>query len=119
MPKLNARFIFNPGSGRNRGNPRVLERTRTFIAPGAQVDDGELDLVAVKAVNVFNLLSLTARLFLRSFDRSPAVLRLRGEHFNIRRGAPGIIHTDGEIHETGAEIDVLIKPCSLRVMTPV
>ena len=89
-----------------------------FVAPGARVDDGELDLVAVKAIGFFGLLPLTARLFLGSFDRSSSVLHLRGCHFIIRRDAPGVIHTDGELHETGAEIDVSIRPRSLRVMVP-
>ena len=87
------------------------------IAPGAQIDDGQLDLIAVKPTGIFRSVSLLVRLFRRSFDRSPAVVRLRGERFVIRRPA-GCIHTDGEVHETDADIEVVVRPRSLRVMMP-
>ena len=36
----------------------------------------------------------------------------------IGRSAPGCIHTDGEVHETDANIEVVVRPRSLRVMVP-
>jgi YegS/Rv2252/BmrU family lipid kinase len=88
------------------------------LAPGAQIDDGELDLIVVKPTGMIRSAALVVRLFRHSFDRSPAVVRLRGEQFLIRRPSPGCIHTDGEVHETGAEIAVVVRPRSLRVMMP-
>ncbi|HEX2853569.1 MAG TPA: diacylglycerol kinase family protein [Opitutaceae bacterium] len=88
------------------------------IAPGARVDDGMLDLVAVKPVGLLGAANLAARLFLGNFDRSPHVHRMRGAHFTIERSAPGIIHTDGETHATGARLEVSIRPRSLRVVVP-
>jgi YegS/Rv2252/BmrU family lipid kinase len=89
------------------------------IAPGARIDDGRLDLVVVKPAGVFRSACLLVRLFRRSFDRSPAVIHRQAARFLIERGAPGPIHTDGEVHETAARIEVLVKPRSLRVMAPV
>jgi YegS/Rv2252/BmrU family lipid kinase len=89
-----------------------------FIATGAQVDDGRLDLIAVPPSGFFRAGSLLVRLFLNSFDRGPGVVHLRGGRFTIRRTAPGCIHTDGEVHETGADIEVTIRPRSLHVMVP-
>ena len=88
------------------------------IAPGARVDDGSLDLIAVAPVGLFGAMTLAARLFTGTFDRSPHVRRLRGAHFTIDRVAPGLIHTDGETHAAGARIEVAVRPGSLRVLVP-
>ena len=89
-----------------------------FVATGAQVDDGRLDLIAVPASSFLQAVPLLARLFLNSFDRGPGVVHLRGGRFTIQRTAPGCIHTDGEVHETGPDIEVIIRPRSLHVMVP-
>ncbi|HEY0944031.1 MAG TPA: diacylglycerol kinase family protein [Opitutaceae bacterium] len=89
-----------------------------FIAPGAAVDDGQLDLTVLKRVDLLNAVPLAARLFLKNIDRSPSVARLRGNHFTIERPGPGVFHTDGEVHESGAVLDIAVRPRSLRVMTP-
>jgi YegS/Rv2252/BmrU family lipid kinase len=91
---------------------------RAYIAPGAKVDDGALDLVAVPPVTFLTALPLAARLFLGTFDRSPSVLRLRDRRFLIERPAPGLIHTDGETHDTTSMIEVLVHPKSLRIVVP-
>jgi diacylglycerol kinase (ATP) len=89
-----------------------------FIAPGAQVDDGRLDVTVLKTIDVFNALPIAVRLFTKSIDGSPSVQRLRGSHFSIERPTAGLIHTDGETHETGTLVDISVLPRSLRVMVP-
>jgi diacylglycerol kinase family enzyme len=90
-----------------------------FIAPGAQVDDGRLDMTIVKQVGLVGILPLAVRLFTRSIGGSRSVQRLSGSHFVIERQAPGLIHTDGETHQTGAIVEVSVQPHSLRVLVPV
>ena len=34
------------------------------------------------------------------------------------RVAPGLIHTDGETHEAGARVEVVVQPRSLRMLIP-
>jgi diacylglycerol kinase (ATP) len=89
-----------------------------MIAPGACVDDGSLDLVAIKSVGFFNVLPLAVRLFTNTLDGSPSVQRLHGGHFIIERTAPGRLHTDGETHDTTASIEVTVLPRSLKIMGP-
>lgn len=89
-----------------------------FIAPGARVDDGRLNLTVLKHVSTFNALPLAWRLFRGKLDGSPQAVRLEGEHFVITRPAAGPIHTDGEVHETGAVVDVQVRPSSLRILVP-
>jgi YegS/Rv2252/BmrU family lipid kinase len=89
------------------------------IAPGARVDDGQLDLVAVRPVSFLSAAPLIARLFLGKFSQSPGVVRLRGARFLLERPGPGLIHTDGETHETGALVEIKVHPRSLRLVIPV
>jgi YegS/Rv2252/BmrU family lipid kinase len=91
---------------------------RAYIAPGAKVDDGALDLVAIRPVGFFAAVPLVARLFLGTIDRSASVLRLRDRRFLIERPAAGLIHTDGETHETPSMVEVLVHPRSLRIVVP-
>jgi YegS/Rv2252/BmrU family lipid kinase len=91
---------------------------RAVIAPGARVDDGMLDLIAVRMLGVAAATGLAARLFQGSFDRSPHVRRLRGARFRIERKAPGPFHTDGETHEGAALLQVAVHPRSLRLVVP-
>lgn len=89
-----------------------------FIAPGARVDDGRLDLTVVRRVDMLNAMPLAARLFSKTIDGSPSVARLRGSHFTIERQRPGLIHTDGETHQTAALVEIEVRPNSLKVMVP-
>jgi len=88
------------------------------IAPGARVDDGILDLVAVRPVNLVAASCLGARLFLGNVDRSRKVLRMNGTRFLIERDAAGLVHTDGETHMAAAEVEVTVLPRSLRMVVP-
>jgi diacylglycerol kinase (ATP) len=88
------------------------------IAPRARVDDGVLDLVAIRPVGLFSACFLGARLFMGSIDRSHCVRRLKGARFLIERPAAGLIHTDGETHMAGACVEVVVRPRSLRLIVP-
>jgi diacylglycerol kinase (ATP) len=88
------------------------------IAPHARVDDGLLDLVAVRPVGFLGAALLGARLFAGSIDRSKRVRRLKGARFHIERPSAGLIHTDGETHMAGACVEVSVQMRSLRVVVP-
>ena len=88
------------------------------IAPGARVDDGELNLVAVSPIGIFSALPLLARLFSGQLLGSPRILHLRNNRFVIERTTAGLIHTDGETHRTNARIEVTVCPRSLHLVLP-
>lgn len=88
------------------------------IAPGAHIDDGMLDLVAIKKAGLFTLAGMVPSLFLGNIDQSRHVVRIRAAGFVIERAAPGIVHTDGETHATGTVVTVRVNPRSLRVLVP-
>jgi YegS/Rv2252/BmrU family lipid kinase len=88
------------------------------IAPGARVDDGELDLVAVSPIGFVTAVPLIARLFSGRLLRSPKVLHLRHHRFVIERSQAGLIHTDGETHFTRADVEILVSARSLHILIP-
>ena len=88
------------------------------IAPGARVDDGELDLVAISPLSFLTALPLITRLFSGRLLGSPKVLHLRHSRFFIERCKAGLIHTDGETHRTSATIEIVVCPRSLHVLLP-
>lgn len=88
------------------------------IAPGARIDDGRLDLVAIRPVGLLAAALLVPRLFFGNLDQSPHVFRLTGPRFTIERTAPGLIHTDGETHPTAGRVEVAVRPRSLRILVP-
>lgn len=89
-----------------------------IIAPGARVDDGVLDLVALQPMGPVGLCNALIRLFKSSLHRHPRVRVLRGASLLIERAAPGPIHTDGETHDEAAEVRIQCLPSSLRILVP-
>jgi YegS/Rv2252/BmrU family lipid kinase len=107
---INAFFVMVANSEQYGNHARV--------APGACVDDGLLDLVAVRTPSVAEAVVLLGRLFLGTFHRSRHVLHWRSARFVIERPAAGLIHTDGETHDTGATLEIVVRPQSLRLLVP-
>lgn len=89
------------------------------IAPDAQVDDGMLDLCTVPPVGFWNAMPLAAHLFHGTIGRVRGVRIRRGDRFVVERARPGLLHTDGELHEAGTRIEFKVRPASLRMMVPV
>jgi len=89
-----------------------------YIAPHARVDDGLLDLTLLRELTFLVALPLAERLFTKRIDGSPSVVRLRSPRFVIERSEPGPIHTDGEVRECGAWVEVVVRPSSLRIAVP-
>jgi YegS/Rv2252/BmrU family lipid kinase len=89
-----------------------------FIAPGARVDDGRLDLTAIRRLTAFNVLPIAVRLFTKKISGSGDVARLRASSFVIERPAPGLLHIDGEVRTAPARVEISVRPASLRVLVP-
>jgi diacylglycerol kinase (ATP) len=89
-----------------------------YIAPGASVSDGLLDLTAVPPVGLLNAPALLWRLFRGTLANAKSVTRLRGTSFVIEREKPGCVHTDGELRAETQRLEISIKPRSLRMMVP-
>lgn len=86
------------------------------IAPGADVTDGRLDLIAVRPISPLHAGLLLPRLFLGNLTGSPQVFHRQVRQLTIEREAPGRIHTDGETFLEPARLEVVVHPCSLNVI---
>lgn len=89
-----------------------------YIAPGARVDDGRLDLTVIRPVSLWRALPLARRLFAGNLDGCVHVHRLQSARFTIERPTPGLIHTDGETHEAGTTVEIAVQAQSLRILAP-
>lgn len=89
-----------------------------FIAPGASVQDGRVNLTAIPDVGLPRAVPLLWRLFNGSLDRAGSVRRWEGAHFVIERARAGWIHTDGEPRAEVARLEIRVRPRSLRIMVP-
>ncbi len=89
-----------------------------YIAPGASMNDGLLDITAVPHVGLHNAVPLLWRLFNGSLDRLASVRRWQGDHFVIEREKAGWIHTDGEPRAEVSRLEISVRPRSLRIMVP-
>jgi diacylglycerol kinase family enzyme len=88
------------------------------IAPDASVDDGLIDLCTVPPVNIWNAVPLANHLFHGTIGRVAGVSIRRGERFLVERPRPGLLHTDGEVHQAGRIIEFTVRPAALRIMVP-
>lgn len=88
------------------------------IAPGARIDDGRLDLVAVPALTAWNAPRLAWRLFGGDLRRESTVTMLSAAALEITSGQPLPFHVDGESHPPTRRLSVTVVPRSLRVIAP-
>ena len=88
------------------------------IAPQANLQDGLLNMVAITSSNPIWIPSMLFRMFAGTIDRSPKAISLLSDRFLVRRGAPGPVHTDGEVHDMDRKLHVEVLPDSLKVVVP-
>jgi diacylglycerol kinase (ATP) len=87
------------------------------IAPGAEMDDGWLDVALVEEIPWTRLLEAIP-ILLRTGDlRWPEIQRHRARRLVLRTDRPALVHGDGEIlGETPVEFEIL--PGAIRVAAP-
>lgn len=87
------------------------------LAPGALMNDGELDLVLLEDLGFFEVLTMLPALLLRGDVHSKRLQRRTVKRVRIETDRPCAFHADGEI--VGATpVEVEIVPGALRVLCP-
>jgi len=107
--KLNS-FLIDFCNGTQWGNNAV-------IAPGAKDNDGLLDICIVRDFPFRNFPIMASRLFTNSIHRSKFVEIIKVKEVIIRQEKT-YAHIDGEPVIIGNELNVKIKPLSLKVVIP-
>lgn len=104
-------FIVTCGNASQYGND-------AFIAPGADMEDGKMNISILKPLNALEIPQTTLQLFTKNIDKNSKMTSLLTGSVTIKRTHPGVMHVDGEPVEAGTEIQVKIIPKGLSVLAP-
>jgi diacylglycerol kinase (ATP) len=85
------------------------------IAPGAQVVDGELDLVVVEERSRLRTFLQAPRLFNGSINRAPGCSIRRIREVTIECTSNMVFHVDGEPIEGGTRLTARVHPRALKI----
>jgi YegS/Rv2252/BmrU family lipid kinase len=86
-----------------------------YIAPGARIDDGLLDLVVIEERSRFRTVFNLPRLFNGTIHRVPGCTIRRVARATIESDRPMIFHVDGEPGAGGTSLLLRIHPGALNV----
>jgi diacylglycerol kinase family enzyme len=89
-----------------------------FIAPGAELDDGLLDLVATSQMGKLRYLRGLPKVFDGSHVAEPEVSVWRAAEVLIEADRPFAVYADGD-HLADLPATVRLMPRALRVIVPV
>jgi YegS/Rv2252/BmrU family lipid kinase len=119
-----ARFTIAIGEERDRmeGYDVVVANNRAygggmFIAPDAELDDGEFDVVKIADMGKIRALYNLAKVFKGTHVNIPEVDVFRASRLSLSASRPFAVYADGE-HLTDLPADLRVIPHALRVLVP-
>lgn len=89
-----------------------------FIAPGASMDDGKMNVSILKPLNALEIPQTTIQLFTKNIDKNSKMISLLTRSLHIKRARPGVMHIDGDPIKTDTEITVSMIHKGLNVLAP-
>ncbi|MBR1547419.1 MAG: YegS/Rv2252/BmrU family lipid kinase [Prevotella sp.] len=87
-----------------------------YIAPGATMKDGEMDVVIMEPFDAIEAPQIAADLFMKTLGNNSKIKAFRTKSIHIHRSAPGAIHYDGDPVMTNKDIDVHIEHLGLSIV---
>ncbi len=87
-----------------------------YIAPGATMKDGEMDVIIMEPFDVLDAPQIAADLFMKTLGNNSKIKTFRTRHLTIHRNEPGAIHYDGDPIMTGTDIDVRIEHLAINIV---
>jgi YegS/Rv2252/BmrU family lipid kinase len=88
-----------------------------YIAPGATMKDGEMDVIIMEPFNVLDAPQIAADLFMKTLGNNSKIKTFRTKQLHIHRSQKGAIHYDGDPIMTGTDIDVHIEHEGISILT--
>jgi YegS/Rv2252/BmrU family lipid kinase len=88
-----------------------------YIAPDAELDDGEFDVVTIAAVGKLRFLGNLPKVFKGTHVRNDEVNVIRAARLGLSASRPFAVYADGE-HLTDLPADLRVIPRALRVLAP-
>ena len=87
-----------------------------YIAPGASMQDGLMDVIVMEPFNVVEAPKLAMDLFAKTLSSNSRIKTFQARRVHIERSTPGAIHYDGDPLNMGTELDVEMRPLGLRAV---
>ena len=88
-----------------------------YVAPDAQLEDGEFDVVTIARVGKMHFLSNLPKVFKGTHVRNDEVQVVRASRLSVSASRPFAVYADGE-HLTDLPADLRVIPSALRVLVP-
>jgi YegS/Rv2252/BmrU family lipid kinase len=117
-----ARFTIAIGDQRTRmeGYSVVVANSKAygggmFVAPGAELDDGEFDVVTIAKVGKLRFLGNLPKVFKGTHVQNDEVQVVRAARLSLSASRPFAVYADGE-HLTDLPADLRVIPHALRVL---
>lgn len=89
-----------------------------YIAPGASMDDGKMNVSILKPLNALEIPHTTLQLFTKNIDKNSKMTTLITRELTIKRARAGLMHVDGEPVQTDKDVNVKIIHKGLKVLVP-
>jgi YegS/Rv2252/BmrU family lipid kinase len=119
-----ARFTIAIGDERDRmeGYDVIVANSRAygggmFIAPDAELDDGEFDVVKIADMGKLRALYNLTKVFKGTHVHIPEIDVFRASRLSLTASRPFAVYADGE-HLTDLPADLRVIPRALRVLVP-
>ena len=87
-----------------------------YIAPGASMQDGVMDVIVMEPFNVIEAPKLAMDLFAKTLGSNSHIKTFQARSIHIHRENPGAVHYDGDPIEMGTDIDVVLHPRGLKAI---
>ncbi len=88
------------------------------IAPGADIEDGYLDLCIISKFPLIKTPAITLKLFNQTINTSQYNEMFRVKSVKISKKDAILAHIDGEPVDMGNEIEIKVNPLSLQIIVP-
>ena len=117
-------YVVEDESGKMRYNAFLIacanasqHGNNAYIAPGATMKDGEMDVIIMEPFDVLDAPQIAADLFMKTLGNNSKIKTFRTKSIHIHRKEPGAIHFDGDPIMTDADIDVHIEHEGIKILT--
>jgi len=87
-----------------------------YIAPGATMKDGEMDVIIMEPFNALDAPSIAVDLFSKTLTQNSKIKTFRTRELHVHRSGEGAIHYDGDPIMTGPDIDIHMEPLGINIV---
>ena len=116
-------YLVSDGTGTHRHKAFLIAcanasqyGNNAYIAPGATMKDGEMDVIIMEPFDVLDAPSIAMDLFSKTLTQNSKIKTFRTKELHIHRSEPGAIHYDGDPIMTGMDIDIKMEHLGINIV---